>query len=185
MEKKSSSLAEAVSRLAGVDVSKCYQCGKCTAGCPMAAYMDITPNRIIHLVQTGDTAAAEKVLSCGAIWACAGCLTCTQRCPQKVDLAGVIDALRETSLDAGKVSPERKKVLAFHKAFLQTVRKTGLMSEMALVRRYKTATKDLFSDVMLAPKMFLRGKLPLRSHKIKGRREIAAIFERCSKRGHR
>jgi len=183
MEKKVSPLAQAVHHLAGVDISKCYQCGKCTAGCPMAPYMDIAPNRMMYLVQVGDTPAADLVLNSGAIWTCAGCLTCTQRCPQKVDVAGVIDALRETAHQAGKISPERKKVLAFHQAFLDGVAKNGVMNEMPLVRQYKLATKDLFSDVTLAPKMMLKGKLKMFSRKIKGRHEVARIFERCRKAG--
>ena len=59
------------------------------------------------------------------------------------------------------------------------------MSEFALVRRYKLATLDLFSDVMLAPKMLARGKLRLRSHKIKGRDEVRRIFDRCLRGGDR
>ena len=91
----------------------------------------------------------------------------------------MIDALRETAHQAGTINPERKKVLAFHEAFLDGVRKNGLMNEMPLVRQYKLATGDLFSDVTLAPKMMLKGKLKMFSRKIKGRHEVARIFDRC------
>ena len=183
--RKQSSLAQAVFDETGVDVGLCYQCGKCTAGCPMAPYMDLTPNQVMRLVQVGDSTAADKVLGCTAIWSCAGCLTCTQRCPQELDPAAVMDALREMSYQQGKVSPEQKKVLAFHEAFLKTVEKAGRMSEFALVRRYKTATRDLLSDVTVAPAMMAKGKLKLTGHKIAGRKEVHRIFRACRKRGDR
>jgi hypothetical protein len=55
------------------------------------------------------------------------------------------------------------------------------MSEAPLVRRYKLASMDLLSDVMIAPVMLAKGKLPLGTHKIRGRREIRQIFEACEK----
>jgi len=150
----------------------------------MAPYMDITPSQVMRLVQIGDAAAEEKLLGSTAIWSCLGCLTCTQRCPKELDPAAVIDVLREISYERGMVSPAQKKVLAFHKAFLKTVEKGGRMSEIPLVRRYKLSSMDLFSDVMMVPPMLLRGKLPLKTHKINGRDEIRKIFHACRKGGH-
>ncbi len=82
---------------------------------------------------------------------CAGCLTCTQRCPKKLDPAAVIDALREMACERGTVPAEQKRVLAFHKAFLKTVEKTGRMSEVPLTGLYKMTSGDLFSDMTMAP----------------------------------
>ena len=184
-QKQESALAAAVREATGVDVSECYQCGKCTAGCPMARYMDLSPSQVMRLVQIGDAPAIERVLRSTAIWSCLGCMTCTQRCPKELDPAAVMDALREMSYSRGLVSPEQKKVLAFHEAFLKTVEKNGRMSEMPLVRRYKMSSMDLFSDVLLVPPMLRRGKLPLRAHKIDGRKEIRRIFDVCRKGGYR
>ena len=178
-----STLAARILEATGIDVQKCYQCGKCTAGCPMARYMDLTPNQVMRLSQIGDAEAQERVLGCSAIWSCAGCLTCTQRCPRELDPAAVMDVLRELSLEQAKVSPRQKKVLAFHKAFLKTVEKGGRMSEIPLVRRYKMASMDLFGDVLIAPVMLAKGKLPLKAHKIKGRSEIRRVFQACGKGG--
>lgn len=172
-------LATRIREAVGVDVDRCYQCGKCTAGCPMANYMDLVPSRVMRLVQIGDEATLDKLLTGTAIWSCAACLTCTQRCPQELDPAAVIDALREMSYYRHKVSPSQQKVVAFHRAFLDTVRADGRMSEIPLTRRYKLASLDLLSDVILAPLMVARGKLPFRSHRIKGWRELRRIFEAC------
>lgn len=184
-QRRQSPLAAAIREACGVDVSQCYQCGKCTAGCPMARFMDLTPSQVMRLAQIGDEASTERLLRSTAIWSCVGCLTCTQRCPKELDPAAVMDALREMSYARGLVSPEQRKVLAFHEAFLRTVEKNGRMSEVPLVRRYKMATMDLFSDVSLVGPMLRRGKLPLRAHKIGGRKEVRRIFDVCRKGGYR
>lgn len=77
--------------ISGQDVRACYQCGKCTAGCPLASTMDLMPNQILRLLQLG---AHQDVLGSRTIWQCASCLTCAARCPKDVDPARVMDALR-------------------------------------------------------------------------------------------
>jgi heterodisulfide reductase subunit C2 len=175
-----SRVAEAVAKVTGVNVGECYQCGKCTGGCPMSRYMDLTPNQIMRLAQMADPAAARRLLASGALWMCLGCMTCTQRCPKKLDPAAVIDALREMAYRQGTVPAQQKKILAFHKALLKTVEKTGRMSEGPLTALYKLTTGDLLSDVNMAPAMFLRGKL--RPPKIiRGRKDMKRIFQACRK----
>jgi Fe-S oxidoreductase len=44
---------ERVEELSGENVFACYQCGRCSAGCPMAPEMDLLPNQIIRMVQMG------------------------------------------------------------------------------------------------------------------------------------
>jgi heterodisulfide reductase subunit C len=177
------SLAGAIRESTGVDVTHCYQCGKCTAGCPMTRYMDLMPHQVMRLVQLGDDSSADKALRCATLWSCAGCLTCTQRCPKELDPAAVMDVLRQRAYDRKKTSPKQRKVLAFHEAFLKTIESDGRMSEFSLVRRYKMASRDFMSDVSLAPAMFARGKLKFTSHKTPGRKEVQKIFAACRKRG--
>jgi heterodisulfide reductase subunit C len=171
-------LTRRIAEVTGLDVARCYQCGKCTAGCPMADYMDLTASQVMRLAQFGDDDAVGRLLDCDSVWACAGCLTCAQRCPQQLDPAAVMDVIRESARLHGRLSARARKIVAFHEAFLKTVEKTGRMSEFPLVRRYKLASKDLFSDVLIAPQMVLRGKLSPFSEKIKGRDEIKRMFQR-------
>lgn len=172
-------LAEKILQRTGVDVRECYQCGKCTAGCPMARFMDLTPSQVMRLVQIGDEEAVETLLSSQTLWSCVGCLTCTQRCPKELDPAAVMDALREIAYEEGRVPDEQRKVLKFHEAFLETVKHAGRMSEVPLTALYKTLSRDFLSDVLLAPAMLLRGKLPLIPQVISGRKEVGRIFEKC------
>lgn len=91
-------LLRRVEEISGQNVLACYQCGKCSAGCPAASAMDLLPSQVIRLVQLG---LVEEAMSCQTIWYCAACLTCAARCPKGVDLARVMEALRELVLDKG------------------------------------------------------------------------------------
>ena len=169
--------AEQMAAETGIDVRKCYQCGKCTAGCPMVPEMDYTPSQIMRLVQIGDREAALRSVT---IWYCASCLTCSTRCPQEVKIAEFMDALRERSLKAKKVNPRARKIIAFVKSFLGGIRRAGRVHEISMVMEYKTRARDLFSDVLLAPVMFVKGKLKLLGKPVKDRQAVARIFERTA-----
>ncbi|MBI4740616.1 MAG: 4Fe-4S dicluster domain-containing protein [Betaproteobacteria bacterium] len=91
----SSPFVAQVEKISGQKLLACYQCGKCSAGCPMAAHMDLLPNQILRLAQLG---MEEKLLASRAIWICVSCMTCNTRCPKDVRIAEVIEAIRETVL---------------------------------------------------------------------------------------
>ncbi|MCS7216545.1 MAG: 4Fe-4S dicluster domain-containing protein [Candidatus Bipolaricaulota bacterium] len=83
--------------ISGQNVFACYQCGKCSAGCLFAEHMDVLPNQVIRLLQLGD----EGVLAARAPWVCAACLACSVRCPKGVDVARIMEALRQLALRRG------------------------------------------------------------------------------------
>lgn len=86
---------EKIEEMSGQNVLSCYQCGKCSAGCPMSFAMDLLPNQIIRLVQLG---LWDDILVSKTIWICASCFTCYARCPRGVDLSRVMEALRLLTL---------------------------------------------------------------------------------------
>jgi heterodisulfide reductase subunit C2 len=98
-----------IQEISGEDVRACYQCGKCTAGCPLASTMDRMPNQILRLLQVGEV---EEALGSPTIWQCASCLTCAARCPKGVDPARVMDALRTLLARQGVVRVEIPKIPA-------------------------------------------------------------------------
>lgn len=88
-----------IEELSGQKVLKCYQCGKCSSGCPMVDAMDLLPNQIIRLLQLGQE---DEILKSKTIWICASCFTCEARCPKGVDLSKLMEALRVVLLRKGK-----------------------------------------------------------------------------------
>lgn len=90
-----SGFVKTIERISGQDLLACYQCGKCSAGCPMAKYMDLLPNQIIRFAQLG---FKDELLSSNAIWMCVSCMTCNTRCPKGVRIAEVIEAVRQIQL---------------------------------------------------------------------------------------
>jgi heterodisulfide reductase subunit C len=171
-------LAGAIRKDLGINLDRCYQCGKCAAGCPMATEMDLTSCQILRLLQFKDPQWDRKVLESEGIWLCLTCEACATRCPQEVEITRVMDFLRSEAAARGLAHPRSRDILAFHRAFMDSVRETGRLYEVGLVADYKARSLHLAKDVSLAPKMWLRGKLPLLPHLIKGRDAMKRIFKR-------
>lgn len=179
-------LADRARAATGESVFRCYQCGKCTAGCPLAEEMDVPPSQILRLLQLGIEELEEAAVGAFSPWLCLTCETCHARCPQEVDLPKIMEFLREEALRRNMVNPKAKDILAFHESFLDSVRSGGRLFEVGLISKYKMKTFHLFQDVLAAPKLFFRGKLHLFPHAIEGKEQVARIFERTieKKEGH-
>lgn len=162
-----------VQRESEQNLALCYQCGNCTAGCPVSFAYDYTVNQIMRLVQAGKK---EEALSSHAIWLCASCETCTTRCPNDIDVARIMDVLRHMARRENMVS--EKAVGAFWKAFMRSVEKHGRVFELGLMAAYAGKTGRMFTDVDLAPMALRKGKLGLRAHDIEKLAEIKGIFAR-------
>jgi len=173
---KKRTLADEVRKATGLNVATCYQCGKCSAGCPMAGEMTLRPHDLMRLVQNDDR---KRLLEDGSIWLCLTCETCTARCPNECDSARVIDCLREIALreDPGRAP---RSIRAFHKAFLDQIRMNGRVFELGLIIQYKMTGGPLFQDALAAPGMLRRGKLALKPRRIKGVKEVRRIFRACA-----
>lgn len=164
----------------GQKVSKCYQCGNCTAGCPMSFTYDYSVSRLMRLIQLGQK---ETILSSRAIWMCATCEACSTHCPNNISVAKVLDVCRSMSRREGYKGV--RNVRLFTDAFLQSVRWYGRSHELGLMAMYKMQSFRYFDDVDLAPGMLKRGKLPILPHAIKGRKEVSAIFKRFQAGEHK
>jgi len=182
------SLKQQLEKVTGNNYACCYQCGKCTAGCPAGGFMDNPPARIMRLVQAGHV---EEAMKSDSLWYCIGCMTCTTRCPQNLEIAGTMDALREMALKDDTASQERarKLVTAFHTSFLNTVRKTGRLQELALVNSYKLRTRTFLQDAGAGLKMIRQGKIhPVSSltskEGVTAKNQIEKIFQLSEKESH-
>ena len=170
------SLAGWVHQKSGISVQRCYQCGKCSAGCPAANDMDFSPSVLLRFLQTQNNDNDKKVLSSYTIWLCLSCQTCVTRCPMEVDLPKVMDLLRAEAVKRRTVHPRAKEIIAFHTSFLNTIKRFGRLWEVGLVGEYKLRTWHWLQDVLLSPSLFLKGKLSLLPHRIHGKEEVESMF---------
>lgn len=167
----------ALARASSVDIAACYQCGKCTAGCPVAFAMDYPPRQIMRLLQLG---FYEEAVRAHAPWICIGCETCVTRCPKAIDIPAVMDALRIAAKSQG-YQPE-KTVDLFSDLFLDSVEENGRLHEMGMILKYNLQSGQWLKDAGLAPTLYRNKKIGLRAEKIAGRDSIKRIFSKARAR---
>ena len=175
--KENSFLSEMV-QASGVNFQACYQCQKCSAGCPVVDAMDLLPNQVLRHIQYGHR---ERVLGSKTIWICASCYTCSVRCPNDIDVAKIMDTLRHLAIRSGS-KPGEKDIPVFHSSFLEEIKSKGRIHELSLIFRFKSKTRDFLKDAGLGWKMFRLGKIKLLPSTFRGGREIKEIFNAFEKR---
>jgi len=157
-------LQELVFEATGSNPYKCYQCIKCTSGCPMADQFDLAPHQVMRSVQFNYSAVLES----RAIWLCASCQTCTTRCPQQIDVTGVMDTLRIESRRRG-IEPAVPEIARFNELFMRCISIFGRAWELGLATAFNMALRQPFRDSKLGRRLFARGKMKLLPHFARGR----------------
>ncbi|HSR16350.1 MAG TPA: 4Fe-4S dicluster domain-containing protein, partial [Gemmatimonadales bacterium] len=155
----------------GENVYLCYQCSKCTSGCPIASFFDWQPNQIMRAVQLGQ---ADIALNAEAPWLCASCQTCTTHCPQGLDVAGIMDFLTRESLERG-IKPPVPEADVFNSAFLREVRVWRRAYELGMLAEMKLRNGRLSEDLDLGIKLFRKRKIPLLPHRSRRPRRISPV----------
>jgi heterodisulfide reductase subunit B len=122
-------LAREIRERSGENVFLCYQCKKCTAGCPVAAYFDLTPHQVLRACQFGQD---ELVLNARTISICAACETCSTRCPQGIDIARIMDVLEIMAAEQG-IPSKAPAVPMFYKSANRGINYFGRMWELGLM----------------------------------------------------
>ncbi len=175
----SGDLLDEVQRRSGTLVGACFQCHKCSTGCPAGPEMDFLPSQVMRLVHLG---AEAEVLTSQAIWLCASCAACTTRCPMGIDIAAVMDALRIMAIDRQVALPDAHG-REFNRSFLGSVRRHGRVYEMGMMTAYKLRTGDLLADVGKVPQMAAKGKLSLLPKRSGSAGEVREVFRRAEEEG--
>ena len=153
----------------GENINKCIQCGTCSASCPVADSMDMTPRSVMAKLRAGEI---EDILKSDVAWVCASCYECTARCPSEIKITDFMYHLKREAEKHG-YKPPNKKGLRMAKSFNKVVGKYGRSYEPELMVRANLAAP--FNLLKLSPfglKLFLHNRMPILPEKIKGAKHI-------------
>ena len=171
-------LLRAVQEKAGVSLSRCYQCKKCSTGCPVSGKVASPPSEIIRRLQLG---AGDELLQTGLIWTCLSCETCYARCPNEINFAAVVDALRAMALEKGVAGPEGKMPL-FNRLFLDTVKDYGRSYDLKMIALYKLRGGKITADMDKFPAMLKKGKMAVLPPSGADKAKVKRIFNEAGKK---
>lgn len=179
-------LAHRIQEELGQNVYLCYQCVKCSSGCPVYEFFDWQPNQVMRALQLGDE---DIALHSQTPWLCASCQTCTTRCPQDLDIARIMEFLTRESVKRG-IEPSIPQVNNFNKAFMREVRiwgrsyEPGLMAEMTLHNPQGLVhDRDMYVGMLKKGKVgFLPkySRLPKKIKPVSGATHTVAYYPGCS-----
>ena len=88
-------LAARLQSVRGENAYLCFQCQRCSSGCPNAGAMAIPPARMMRMAQVG---LADRLAGDASIWRCLGCDSCTQHCPHGVSVRQLVEMLRQDTM---------------------------------------------------------------------------------------
>lgn len=164
-------LSQKIAEAAGVVLHECYQCGKCSAGCPMTESMDVQPRQVVRLLQLG---LADELMRSKTIWLCASCHMCVDRCPNSINLPGLIEHARYEA--------KKRKLCAvtevdkFNDIFIENIKNFGLSQEAILEGAYNVMTGNLLQDMGSVPHMLRHGIVQPELRTVKEREKVRRII---------
>jgi heterodisulfide reductase subunit C len=172
-------LRSVVEKRAGVDLSTCYQCKKCSIGCPVIGLVASAPAEIIRRLQLG---AGDELLQTDLVWICLSCETCYARCPNEINFAGIIDALRAIALERGVAKPEGDSPL-FNRRFLDTVKQYGRAYDLQMIVSYKLGTGKIKDDAEKFLAILKKGKMAVLPPSGANKNKVKRIFATTKPKG--
>ena len=163
----------------GEKIDQCLQCGTCSASCPTSHAMAYPPRSVVAAARAG---MLDRVLASNTVWFCASCYACSARCPAGIPLTDVMYGLKRLAVEEGF---DRGGVggAAMAKAFVRVVDRYGRNSEGALLKEYFLSTSPwgALPYLPLAWRLYRRGRLGLRPHRISGIKELRKMMAAMAK----
>lgn len=152
-QEKETPFADRVELATRQNAHLCYQCKRCSSGCPVADHFDLLPSDVMLAIQNGD----ESVMRSRTVWLCASCQTCSTRCPQGLDIPAILDYFRQQTLKNASV-PEAARFFA---TFMRNARFFGRVYEAGLMGELNLREGKPLRDVGMGLGMIRRGKIRL------------------------
>ena len=173
----SHNLISQVEQKANVNLSTCFLCKKCSAGCPAIGQIQSPPAEIIRRLQLG---AGKELLDTGLVWNCLSCDTCSARCPNDIDFPAVVDALRALAVENHCVPPKGNAPL-FNRLFLNTVKSYGRSYDLMMIGLHKLRIGNLKQDIDKFPAMLKKGKMAVLPPSKANKKTVQRIFKQIAR----
>ena len=88
-------LLRTLQRYGAFDIAACFNCGNCTAVCPLTGADATFPRRIIRYAQVG---MKDELLSAKELWTCYYCGECSETCPRQAEPGEFMAAARRYAI---------------------------------------------------------------------------------------
>jgi len=154
----------------------CIQCGTCAGSCPSGDDMQHSPRQLFAMIRAG---MREEVLDSTAPWYCVSCYFCTVRCPQEVNITGIMYTLKNMAIKAGKFHEEEGADLS--QSFVSNVENYGRSFEFGLATRnfLQHSPVELFRMATMGLGMWSRERLDLTPQRIKNIDQLKLILQKA------
>ena len=186
------SFLEEVENRSAQNLTACYQCRKCAAGCPVADVTGITPDQLIRKIILGDRQGA---LENKLVWQCVSCYTCGARCPNNIQTARITITLKAMAKEEG-LRPLSPKINMFHESFSSAMKHFGRLNELEFMGIYeiknifkylfKFDLKGLFLEIKnqaeLGFNLTRKKRMRYTPDWVRGRQELKGIFKRAEEK---
>ncbi len=178
----------------GQNITACYQCRRCAAGCPVGEETGyVTPDRLIRMILLGDR---EQALSNELVWKCVSCYTCGTRCPNEIQTAKITETLKYMSKEE-HLDPLLPKVAAFHKSFCTAANHLGRLNEIEFMGLYEMKNtfrnlirfkfKEIYNETMAQAKLGMMMTKKKRMHfgieKVKHLSDLKRLLKKAKRSG--
>jgi heterodisulfide reductase subunit C len=158
---------------------QCIQCGTCSSACPLSAYMDLTPRRLIAMSRAG---ARDDVLHSVTPWVCTSCYACTVECPKRIPITEIMHALRRISMRE-VTYPRRFITPVMTQAFVDMIKSRGRSTEswISLKLYLKTRPTELLKNIPVGSRLMRQGRLGVKRESIAARQDLRTMLEAMSR----
>jgi Fe-S oxidoreductase len=121
----STDMAKFIREECGENVYLCYQCERCSSGCPTVPAMRYRPAQMMRIAQFG---LAQNLETDASIWRCLGCDNCTEHCPHDLSVRRLVEVMRQQVMQQRYLA-DGLDTLGEDEALRKGVRALGMLSE--------------------------------------------------------
>ena len=186
--KTAEALLKEVSERSGQNLTACYQCRRCAAGCPVGEESGVTPDRLIRMILLGEK---ESALNNLLTWKCVACYTCGTRCPNNIHTSRINETLKQMSKEA-HIEPKIPRVFSFHSSFMKAISHFGRSNELEFMGLYQMENvkngglsaliEDIKSLSKIGIAMLKKKRMHFKLDRTKGSAEIKRLYTRSVKK---